>query len=65
MKSVIGQLLFTATIVKATTLDLGGPMNSLPAQIFSDVGQAQERCSHISGFAPSSAVVANDRGTRR
>jgi phosphate transport system permease protein len=36
-------LLFTATIVKATTTDLGGPMNSLPAQIFSDVGQAQDR----------------------
>lgn len=36
-------LLFTATIVKATTYDLGGPMNSLPAQIFSDVGQAQDR----------------------
>jgi phosphate transport system permease protein len=36
-------LLFTATIVKATTVDLGSPMNSLPAQIFSDVGQAQDR----------------------
>jgi phosphate transport system permease protein len=36
-------LLFTATIVKGSTLDLGGPMNSLPAQIFSDVGQAQDR----------------------
>jgi phosphate transport system permease protein len=36
-------LLFTATIVKATTLDLGGQMNSLPAQIFSDVQQAQDR----------------------
>jgi phosphate transport system permease protein len=36
-------LLFTATIVKATTYDLGSPMNSLPAQIFSDVGQAQDR----------------------
>ena len=36
-------LIFTATIVKATTLDLGSPMNSLPAQIFSDVGQAQDR----------------------
>ena len=33
----------TATIVKATSYDLGGPMNSLPAQIFSDVGQAQDR----------------------
>jgi phosphate transport system permease protein len=36
-------LLFTATIVKGTSYDLGGPMNSLPAQIFSDVGQAQDR----------------------
>ena len=36
-------LLFTATIVKASTGDLGHAMNSLPAQIFSDVGQAQDR----------------------
>jgi phosphate transport system permease protein len=36
-------LLFTATIVKASSFDLQGPMNSLPAQIFSDVGQAQDR----------------------
>ncbi len=36
-------LIFTATIVKDTSYDLGGPMNSLPAQIFSDVGQAQDR----------------------
>jgi phosphate transport system permease protein len=36
-------LLFTATIVKASSSDLGAPMNSLPAQIFSDVGQAQDR----------------------
>jgi phosphate transport system permease protein len=36
-------LIFTATIVKGTSLDLNGPMNSLPAQIFSDVGQAQDR----------------------
>lgn len=36
-------LLFTATITKASTTDLGSPMNSLPAQIFSDVGQAQDR----------------------
>jgi phosphate transport system permease protein len=36
-------LLFTATIVKATTSNLGSPMNSLPAQIFSDVGAAQNR----------------------
>ena len=36
-------LLFTATLVKGTNFDLGGRMNSLPAQIFSDVGQAQDR----------------------
>jgi phosphate transport system permease protein len=36
-------LLFTAAIVKATTTDPRSPMNSLPAQIFSDVGQAQDR----------------------
>jgi phosphate transport system permease protein len=36
-------LLFTATIVQGTTLNLGERMNSLPAQIFADVGQAQDR----------------------
>ncbi len=36
-------LLFTATIVKAASANLNGPLNSLPAQIFSDVGQAQDR----------------------
>jgi phosphate transport system permease protein len=36
-------LLFTATIVQGTSYDLGQRMNSLPAQIFSDVGQAQDR----------------------
>jgi phosphate transport system permease protein len=36
-------LLFTAFAVKATTLDLGGQMNSLPIQIFNDVRQAQDR----------------------
>lgn len=35
-------LLFTATIAKDTTFDLSRQMNSLPAQIFSDVGQAQD-----------------------
>ncbi|MDX6632990.1 MAG: phosphate transport system permease protein [Solirubrobacterales bacterium] len=34
-------LLFTATIVKGTTYDLGQRMNSLPAQIFDDVRQPQ------------------------
>jgi phosphate transport system permease protein len=36
-------LLFTATIVQGTSFNLGQRMNSLPAQIFSDVGQAQDR----------------------
>jgi phosphate transport system permease protein len=36
-------LLFTATIVKGTNLDLGSQMNSLPVQVFNDVGQAQDR----------------------
>jgi phosphate transport system permease protein len=36
-------LLFTATLVNATSFDLSQRMNSLPAQIFSDIGQAQDR----------------------
>jgi phosphate transport system permease protein len=36
-------LLFTATLVQGTSFDLGERMNSLPAQIFADVGQAQDR----------------------
>jgi phosphate transport system permease protein len=36
-------LLFTAAIVNATTFDLGQRMNSLPLQIYTDVGQAQDR----------------------
>ena len=36
-------LLFTAFAVNATTLSLGGPMNSLPLQIWNDVRQAQDR----------------------
>ncbi|HVS29019.1 MAG TPA: phosphate ABC transporter permease PstA [Solirubrobacteraceae bacterium] len=36
-------LLFTATIVKATTFDLSSQMNSLPAQIFDDVRKAQNK----------------------
>jgi phosphate transport system permease protein len=35
-------LLFTIAIAKGATLDLGGPMNSLPTQIFSDVGQPRD-----------------------
>jgi phosphate transport system permease protein len=36
-------LLFTATLANVSTLNLNGRMNSLPAQIFNDVGQAQDR----------------------
>jgi phosphate transport system permease protein len=36
-------LLFTATLVNGTSFDLSQRMNSLPAQIFSDIGQAQDR----------------------
>jgi phosphate transport system permease protein len=36
-------LLFTAAIVNGTSFDLGTRMNSLPVQIFNDVGQAQDR----------------------
>ena len=36
-------LLFTAAIVNGTTFNLGQRMNSLPLQIFTDVGQAQDR----------------------
>src|SRR5215467_3503890 len=36
-------LLFTVAIVNGTTFDLGQRMNSLPLQIFTDVGQAQDR----------------------
>jgi phosphate transport system permease protein len=36
-------LLFTAAIVNGTSFDLSQRMNSLPVQIFNDVGQAQDR----------------------
>jgi phosphate transport system permease protein len=36
-------LLFTAAIVNGTSFNLGQRMNSLPVQIFNDVGQAQDR----------------------
>jgi phosphate transport system permease protein len=36
-------LIFTATIVQGTSFSLGERMNSLPAQIFNDIGQAQDR----------------------
>jgi phosphate transport system permease protein len=36
-------LIFTASIVKEASLNLNGAMNALPSQIFSDVGQPQDR----------------------
>ncbi len=36
-------LLFTVAIVNGTSFDLGNRMNSLPAYIFQNVGQAQDR----------------------
>jgi phosphate transport system permease protein len=36
-------LLFTATLVNGTNFDLSQRTNSLPAQIFADIGQAQDR----------------------
>lgn len=36
-------LLFTAAFVNGLSYDLGSRMNSLPLQIFNDVGQAQDR----------------------
>jgi phosphate transport system permease protein len=36
-------LLFTSAYVLGTSFDLDGRMNSLPLQIFTDVGQAQDR----------------------
>jgi phosphate transport system permease protein len=36
-------LLFTASLVNATSFKLGSAMNSLPLQIFTDVQQAQDR----------------------
>ena len=36
-------LLFTATIVNGTNFDLSQRTNSLPAQIFNDIGQANDR----------------------
>jgi phosphate transport system permease protein len=50
-------LLFTATIVNATTLDLGERMNSLPALIFQDVGQAQDRLVEIAWGAALTLVA--------
>jgi phosphate transport system permease protein len=50
-------LLFTAFAVKATTVDLGSQMNSLPMQIFSDVRQAQDRLVERAWGAALTLVV--------
>ncbi|MBK5229587.1 MAG: phosphate ABC transporter permease PstA [Thermoleophilia bacterium] len=50
-------LLFTAAIAKDTTFNLGAQMNSLPAQIFSDVGQAQNRLVERAWGAALTLVV--------
>jgi phosphate transport system permease protein len=50
-------LLFTATLVQGTNFDLGQRMNSLPAQIFSDVGQAQDRLVERAWGAALTLVV--------
>jgi phosphate ABC transporter permease protein PstC/phosphate ABC transporter permease subunit PstA len=50
-------LLFTATIVKGMTLNLGAQMNSLPAQIFQDVQQAQPRLQERAWGAALTLVV--------
>jgi phosphate transport system permease protein len=50
-------LLFTAAIVKASSTDLDKPMNSLPAQIFNDVGQAQDRLVERAWGAALTLVV--------
>jgi phosphate transport system permease protein len=36
-------LLFTSAVVFGTTFNLGGRMNSLPIQIFNDIGQANDK----------------------
>jgi phosphate transport system permease protein len=50
-------LLFTATLVNGTNFDLSQRMNSLPAQIFADVGQAQDRLVQRAWGAALTLVV--------
>jgi phosphate transport system permease protein len=50
-------LLFTATIVNDTTFNLDDRMNSLPALIFQDVGQAQDRLVGIAWGAALTLVA--------
>jgi phosphate transport system permease protein len=50
-------LLFTSTLALATTLNLGTQMNSLPAVIFADVGQAQDRLVRVAWGAALTLVL--------
>ncbi len=50
-------LLFTVAIVNGTSLDLGQRMNSLPAFIFQNVGQAQDRLVQRAWGAALTLVV--------
>jgi phosphate transport system permease protein len=50
-------LLFTVGIVSGATGDLNQSMNSLPAQIFKDVGQAQDRLVQRAWGAALALVV--------
>jgi phosphate transport system permease protein len=50
-------LLFTAAFVFGTQLDLSQRMNSLPLQIFNDVGQAQDRLVQRAWGAALTLVV--------
>ena len=50
-------LLFTAAIVNGTSLQLDDRMNSLPALIFQDVGQAQDRLVQIAWGAALTLVA--------
>jgi phosphate transport system permease protein len=50
-------LLFTASLVNGTNLDLGKATNSLPLQIFSDVQQAQDRLQQRAWGAALTLVV--------
>ncbi|HYV16455.1 MAG TPA: phosphate ABC transporter permease PstA [Conexibacter sp.] len=50
-------LLFTAAVVNATTVNLSDRMNSLPALIFQNVGQAQDRLVTIAWGAALTLVM--------
>ncbi len=51
-------LLFTAALVNGTTFNLGEPMNSLPLQIFTDVGQAAGPLSSQRAWGAALTLVA-------